>query len=101
MGLPTHRNETIRGILQRRWSKAHKNWAGGFPVKTEAQALTGGDAEYSTAINDGDMVTHDADGTVDRTLDALKADRAARAKGVTDSDSVGDGDGANDNSKGT
>ncbi len=82
MGLPTHRNETIRAILQRRWSAAHKNWAGGFPEDSAATALDG-----ETAVEDGGSLTRA------RVIDALGTDRIARSQGATDGDSVSsDGD---------
>lgn len=86
MGLPTHRNSVVRGILRRRWAKAHKNWTGGYPTKTEAQALANSDAAYR--VGGGDSSTHGAHGTVDIAIDAAADDRIARSLGVTDSDSL-------------
>ncbi len=93
MGLPTHRDTRAAAILRRRWAKAHKNWTGGFPTKTEAQALAQDDAGYLVG---GNALHADlgADGTVDRAIDAAAADRIARSQGGTDGDTPSDGDSA-------
>lgn len=80
MGLPTHPNSTVRARLQKAWAKAHKNSAGGYPYKSEAQALAQDDASYLVGGNalHADLA---ADGTVDRAVDALADDREARDSG--------------------
>jgi hypothetical protein len=97
VGQPTHRNATVRTRLQTAYARAHKNWLGGYPLKSEAQALAQDDASYLVGGNPlhSDVA---ADGTVDRAVDAAADDRAARALGATDGSSIVPG---NAHSKGT
>lgn len=82
MGLPTHRTESVRARLARQWSKAHKNWTGGYPTKTEVEALAQDDDSYLVGGNaqHSDLAVN---GTVDRAIDAAVNDRAARNGGDT------------------
>lgn len=86
MGLPTHPNEFTRKRLFQAWARAHKRFSGGYAFITEEGALAGesdtGDpstsAESYLVNPTRDPDTHADDGTVDRNMDAMKADIEAR-----------------------
>lgn len=89
MGLPTHPSPTVRARLQAAWSKAHKNFTGGYPDISRSEALAGTEDVY--AVGGHADVTHGADGTVARAIDATADDRDARDKGETGGPSGLDG----------